>query len=122
MNESEIVVLKLATSEQIISNAVIIEDDEGNIAGYNLSKPRVMLFNRNQNGQIVVSLMPWMVDDCEIYSYGIIGRARVVPVELQNHYIQQTTNIQVAGNMPPPPPAPPIPQPETPVKKGKKLN
>ena len=126
MSESEIMVLKMATGEQLIAKGTVIEDDEGNIAGYNLHKPRVMIFNRNQQGQVVASLMPWMVDETEIYSYGIIGRALIVPKELEDYYIQQTTNIQVANQMPPAPPMPaPEPfkgQPGPPGTKKKKLN
>ncbi len=94
----KIVLFKLINGEELIGK--VVEEDDNT---YTLAKPRVMMVQPAGNGQMQVGMIPWLVGtpdgDCKVYKDKIAGEpAGDLPKQLEDGYLQQTSNIQLAGN------------------------
>lgn len=97
---SKIKVFKLVTGEEIIGKAVSVNPETKNIQMESVLSIGIM---PTGNGQVQVRMMPFMISGSEgtvdLDIDKIVAEANTPSEDLINAYVQQTSGIQLAGNM-----------------------
>jgi len=100
VEEGDIVLYKLTTTEEIIAKVVELGDDY-----VVLNRPRVLAPMEAQNGKIGLVMIPWMMggqdpdsgfeSDVVVSNITVAGRVFDAPKSLIDMYVQKTSGIQL---------------------------
>jgi hypothetical protein len=97
---SDLIMFKALNGEEVVAH--LIEDTEQEVT---IEKARVLATQQNPNdpGTMSVGLIPWFVgapdETVTISKAHIFATVKVIPMTLQDGYIQQTSSIDLSGKL-----------------------